>query len=81
MPIHSNTLYLLALLHTAGGKRLDQAAKALYVGLSDRPNDFNLLFLLAKIEEARINPKAGLKVYRQLLKVWRDTFSLGANSK
>ncbi|CAH8494256.1 unnamed protein product [Schistosoma mattheei] len=81
MPIHSNTLYLLALLHTAGGKRLDQAAKALYVGLSDRPNDFNLLFLLAKIEEARINPKAGLKVYRQLLKVWRDTFSLGTNSK
>ncbi|CAH8507687.1 unnamed protein product [Schistosoma rodhaini] len=81
MPIHSNTLYLLALLHTAGGKRLDQAAKALYVGLSDRPNDFNLLFLLAKIEEARINPKASLKIYRQLLKVWRDTFSLGSNSK
>ncbi|KAK4469555.1 hypothetical protein MN116_007096 [Schistosoma mekongi] len=81
MPIHSNTLYLLALLHTAGGKRLDQASKALYVGLSDRPNDFNLLFLLAKIEEARINPKAGLKIYRQLLKVWRDTFLLGTSSK
>ncbi|CAH8485969.1 unnamed protein product [Schistosoma turkestanicum] len=79
MPIHSNTLYLLALLHTAGGKRLDQAAKALYVGLSDRPNDFNLLFLLAKIEEARINPKAGLKIYRQLLKIWRDTFLLGSS--
>ncbi|TNN18036.1 Tetratricopeptide repeat protein [Schistosoma japonicum] len=81
MPIHSNTLYLLALLHTAGGKRLDQASKALYVGLTDRPNDFNLLFLLAKIEEARINPKAGLKIYRQLLKVWRNTFSLSTDSK
>ncbi|KAH8860855.1 Tetratricopeptide repeat protein 7B [Schistosoma japonicum] len=80
MPIHSNTLYLLALLHTAGGKRLDQASKALYVGLTDRPNDFNLLFLLAKIEEARINPKAGLKIYRQLLKVWRNTFSLSTDS-
>ncbi|CAH8840156.1 unnamed protein product [Trichobilharzia szidati] len=81
MPIHSNTLCLLALLHTAGGKRMDQASKALYVGLSDRSNDFNLLFLLAKVEEARINPKAGLKIYRQLLTVWRDTFSISNNPK
>ncbi|CAH8505251.1 unnamed protein product [Heterobilharzia americana] len=81
MPIHSNTLYLLALLHTAGGKRMDQASKALYVGLSDRPNDFNLLFLLAKVEEVRINPKAGLKIYRHLLTVWRNTFALRTNPK
>ena len=81
MPIHSNTLCLLALLHTAGGKRMDQASKALRVGLLDRPNDFNLLFLLAKVEAVRRGPKAGLRVYRRLLEVWRDVFAPGLTSR
>lgn len=75
MPTHSNTLYLLALLHTAGGKRLEQASKALRVGLIDKPNDFNLLFLLARIEEVRIGSKAALNIYHQMLEVWRELFA------
>ncbi|CAL8080441.1 unnamed protein product [Calicophoron daubneyi] len=80
MPTHSNTLCLLALIHTAGGKRLDQASKVLRVGLADKPNDFNLLFLLAKIESVRQNTRAGLHVYKRLLEVWRDTFAPDSNS-
>ncbi|KAF8571974.1 Tetratricopeptide repeat protein 7B [Paragonimus westermani] len=80
MPTHTNTLCLLALLHTAGGKRLDQASKVLRVGLADRPNDFRLLFLLAKVDTIRLNYKAGLLVYRRLLEVWRDMFAPESNT-
>ncbi|KAF5397473.1 hypothetical protein PHET_09708 [Paragonimus heterotremus] len=80
MPTHTNTLCLLALLHTAGGKRLDQASKVLRVGLADRPNDFSLLFLLAKVDTIRLNYKAGLLVYRRLLEVWRDMFAPESNT-
>ncbi|CAH8547193.1 unnamed protein product [Dicrocoelium dendriticum] len=81
MPSHAKTLRLLALLHTAGRKRLDQASKVLRVGLADKPNDFSLLFLLAKVEAVRHNPKAGLLVYLRLLEAWRNTFSLEVNTE
>ncbi|KAG5451327.1 Tetratricopeptide repeat protein 7B [Clonorchis sinensis] len=75
MPSHSGTLCLLALLHTCGGKRMDQASKVLRAGLAESPNDFLLLFLLARVEAVRSNTKAGLLMYRRLLEVWRDCFA------
>ncbi|THD23590.1 Tetratricopeptide repeat protein 7B [Fasciola hepatica] len=80
MPSHSSTLCLFVLLHTAGGKHMEQASKILRIGLSDRPNDINLLLLLAKVETVRQNAKVGLFVYRRLLEVWRDTFAPESDS-
>ncbi|VDP86505.1 unnamed protein product [Echinostoma caproni] len=80
MPSHSNTLCLFVLLHTAGGKHMEQASKILRIGLASRPNDINLLLLLAKVEMVRQNPKVGLFVYRRLLEVWRDTFAPESDS-
>lgn len=81
MPSHSNTLCLFVLLHTAGGKHMEQASKILRIGLADRPNDINLLLLLAKVETVRQNAKVGLFVYRRLLEVWRDTFAPESDSR
>lgn len=73
LPDHANTLRLLALLHTAGGKRMEQAVKVLRLGLCDHPEDIHLYCLLARVEAVRQNPKAGLIVCRRAIEVWRDS--------
>lgn len=86
-PTQSDTIRLLALLHTAtaaGGTdnsrlRLEQAVRALQTGLADSPHDFSLLFTLARVEAERSGPQAGILVYMKLLELWVDNF-YGSNS-
>ncbi|XP_046885145.1 tetratricopeptide repeat protein 7A isoform X2 [Hypomesus transpacificus] len=75
-----HSLHLLALLLSAQ-KHLRHALDTLTLALSQHPDNFNLLFTKAKLEEALFGPSVALQTCEDMLQLWQQRYDVNRVSE